>query len=388
MRTRYAALAATFALLAALAATILLTSAIGPLPASAAQQTSEDSPARWPAPPFTPLRTHTLTVTAGAGGSVDPTGTTTHREGSEARLTASWNDATHTFAGWGGDCSGTATTCVLTIYANKTAMATFTPLARDRCATPTAADCIRAVYKGAPDDYAQVQDIPDSVLIQPDDDGRYQVERGQQITVVTAAPLPTGYTRFYLQRTPLRFTTRPTSFEQLLPPIGTTYTFTPIKFEGAPSQFTFGLRSGKPRPLSTPGERPQFGAVAVSTTFVISDPPSFHEVRDAPPSGNTLEPGTYRVRGTGGLPDLIITVPSNPFGIKQGNTIIGGLYIAHCFWDDEETANICIDVYDAIDFDTFTLRPSSVADPYVSLNEVFDYIAASARTEPPPAADR
>ena len=32
MRTRYAALAATFALLAALAATILLTSAIGPRP--------------------------------------------------------------------------------------------------------------------------------------------------------------------------------------------------------------------------------------------------------------------------------------------------------------------------------------------------------------------
>ena len=114
------------------------------------------------------MRTHTLTVTDGAGGSVDPTGTTTHREGSEARLTASWNDATHTFAGWGGDCSGTATTCVLTIYANKTAMATFTPLARNRCATPTAADCIRAVYKGAPDDYAQVQDIPNDVLLTPD----------------------------------------------------------------------------------------------------------------------------------------------------------------------------------------------------------------------------
>ena len=226
------------------------------------------------------------------------------------------------------------------------------------------------------------------MLLTPDPDGRYQVERGQQITVVTAAQLPADYTRFYLQRTPLRFTIRPTSFEQLTPPIGTTYTFTPIKFEGAASEFTFGLRSGKPRRLPKPGQRPQFGAVAVSTTFLISDPPSFLEVRDAPPSGNTLEPGTYRVRGTGGLPDLIITVPSNPFGIKQGNTIIGGLYIAHCSWDDEATANICIDVYGAIDFDTFTLRPSSVADPYVTLDKVLDYIAKSARMEPAATDDR
>ena len=65
-----------------------------------------------------------------------------------------------------------------------------TPQPPDRCTTPTDPTCILAVYKGAPDDYAQVQDIPAWVLIHPDDDGRYQVERGQQITVVTAAPLP------------------------------------------------------------------------------------------------------------------------------------------------------------------------------------------------------
>ena len=381
MRMRYTALAATFVLLAALAATLLLSAVAGAQTASTAPQPSQDSPARWPAPPFTPLRTHTLTVTAGAGGSVDPTGTTTHREGSEARLTASWNDATHSFAGWGGHCSGTATTCVLTIYASKTATATFTPLPPNRCATPTDPTCIRAVYKGAPDDYAQVQDIPADMLLTPDPDGRYHAQRGQQVTVVTAAPLPSGYTRFYLQQDPVE-QPWPVSSSQLIPPVGTTYTFTPIKFEGAASEFTFGLRSGKPRRLPKPGQRPQFGAVAVSTTFLISDPPSFYEVRDAPGTGNTLEPGTYRVRGIGGLPDLIITVPSNPFRIKQGNTIIGGLYIAHCFWDDEATANICIDVYGAIDFDTFTLRPSSVADPYVTLDKVLDYIAASARAEP------
>ena len=144
----------------------------------------------------------------------------------------------------------------------------FTSLPADRCTTPTDASCIRAVYKGTPHDYTKIADIAADMLLTPDDDGRYQVNRGQKITVVTAAPLPTGYTRFYLQRTPLRFTIRPTSFEQLIPPIGTTYTFTPIKFEGAASELTFGLRSGKPPRLPTPGQRPQFGAPASTTTFL------------------------------------------------------------------------------------------------------------------------
>ena len=77
----------------------------------------------------------------------------------------------------------------------------FTAQPADRCTTPTDADCIRAVYKGAPDDYTKIADIPADMLLTPDPDGRYQVERGQQITVVTAAPLPAGYTRFYLQET-------------------------------------------------------------------------------------------------------------------------------------------------------------------------------------------
>ena len=141
MRTRYAALAATFMLAAAVAATILLTSSSAPQPTAATPRPRHPRPATRP-----PLR-----------------------------------------------------------HANA---------AGPRCTTPTTdPTCIRAVYKGAPDDYAQVQDIPDSVLIQPDDDGRYQVERGQQITVVTAAPLPTGYTRFYLQSQPLQVTVSPTSHE-------------------------------------------------------------------------------------------------------------------------------------------------------------------------------
>ena len=57
--------------------------------------------------------------------------------GAEVTLTASWNDATHTFTGWGGACTGTATTCVLTMDATKTVAATFAaPLRRVRRPRP------------------------------------------------------------------------------------------------------------------------------------------------------------------------------------------------------------------------------------------------------------
>ena len=102
----------------------------------------------------------------------------------------------------------------------------------DRCATTTAADCIRAVYLGAPGDYAQVADIPADALLTPDADGRYLVERGQQVTVVTAAPLPEGWTRFWLQQTPIG-TPAPVSTSQLSQAVGTTYTFTVTEDEAA-----------------------------------------------------------------------------------------------------------------------------------------------------------
>ena len=171
--------------------------------------------------------THTLTVTATGDGSVTPAGTTTHDEGDEATLTASWSDATHDLDGWGGDCSGTASTCVLEMDANKSVTATFIALPTDRCAESTDADCIRAVYLGAPGDYAEVTEIPADILLTAAADGRYYVERGQQLTVVTAGPLPVGYTRFYLERTPLGRPS-PLSFERLIPPLGRTYTVTTV----------------------------------------------------------------------------------------------------------------------------------------------------------------
>ena len=212
--------------------------------------------------------THTLTVTAGEGGSVTPDGTTTHGEGAEVTLTASWNDATHSFTGWGGDCEGTATTCALTMDAAKTVTATFAALPATRCATTTASDCIRAVYLGAPGDYAQVQDIPADLLLTPASDGRYYVERGRQYTVVTAASLPTGWTRFYLEQTPLG-TPSPVSFSQLIKPVGTTYTFTVTTDPGAPTLITFDLKEARPFVRPRPDGKPEIGDTVVTTTFSV-----------------------------------------------------------------------------------------------------------------------
>ena len=220
--------------------------------------------------------TYTLSVTVtGEGGSVAPDGTTTHVEDAEVTLRASWNDATHSFGGWAGHCSGTSSTCLLTMDAQKTVTATFTALSADRCATATAADCIRAVYRGAPGDYTQVSDIPAEVLLTPGADGRYVVQRGQQITVVTAAPLPAGWTRFYLERTPLEFgTPSPVKFSQLIKPVGTTYTFTVSEDAAAPARFAFELKAARPFVRPRPDNKPEIGAVVVTTSFSVGEPPT------------------------------------------------------------------------------------------------------------------
>ena len=144
--------------------------------------------------------TYTLTATATGGGSVSPSGTTTQFGDREVTLTATWTEATHVFSGWEGDCraSGTEATCTLTMDADKTVTAAFA----ERCATSTDPTCIRVVYAGAPADYTEVSAIPADVLLTANSDGRYYVERGLQYTVVTAARLPEGWTRFYLEPDP------------------------------------------------------------------------------------------------------------------------------------------------------------------------------------------
>ena len=84
--------------------------------------------------------TYTLTASATGGGSVSPDGITAHRPNAAVVLTATWLEWTHAFTGWGGDCSGTAATCTLTMNANKTATATFKALPRLTVFTSGSAD--------------------------------------------------------------------------------------------------------------------------------------------------------------------------------------------------------------------------------------------------------
>ena len=158
----------------------------------------------------------------------------------------------------------------MTIDAAKTVTATFAALPADRCEETTDADCVRAVYRGAPGDYAQVADIPADVLLTAGSDGRYRVERGQQYTVVTAAPLPAGWTRFWLQYSPLEFgTPSPVSASQLIKPVGTTYTFTVTEYETASTLITFDLKAARPFVRPRPDGKPEIGAAVVTTVFSV-----------------------------------------------------------------------------------------------------------------------
>ena len=208
-------------------------------------------------------------------------------------ITASWNDATHEFGGWGGSaCEGTvgSSVCVVTMDANKRAGLSFTELAADRCAAPGDADCIRAVYRGAPGDYAQVVDVPAEALLAPDAAGRYRVERGEQYTVVTAAPLPEGWTRFYLERSPREFgEPPPTSFEQLIAPVGTMYTFTVSEDEAAATLVTFDLHAARPFVVPRPDNKPELGDIVVTTRFQAVSCASGIAVPDATTNAELVE---------------------------------------------------------------------------------------------------
>ena len=138
------------------------------------------------------------------------------------------------------------------------------------CKTSADPTCIRAVYLGAPGDYAQVADIPAGALLTPDAYGRYRVERGQQYTVVTAAPLPAGWTRFWLDWSPLEFgTPSPLSFAQLIQPVGTTYTFTVTDDEAASTLITFELKQARLFIRPRPDGKPEIGATVVTTEFLV-----------------------------------------------------------------------------------------------------------------------
>ena len=297
-----------------------------------------------PETPETPLPAYTLTVTAGEGGAVDPPGVSIHTEAVPVILTASWNDATHTFSGWSGACTGSATTCTLELYADATVSAAFTPLPTDRCATPTDPTCIRAVYLGAPDDYAQVQDIPAELLVSPDDDGRYQVKRGHQITVVTAAPLPTGWSRLYLERAPDQDLISPTSYMQLIPPVGTTYTFTPTAHEGGANLLTFDLHAARPLPVQRPGIKPELGDIVVTTQFLV---PSLRYNR-LDTTGTASTPGSYAFLRTSS--DPLTAIPN--FGTWVLGAVVLRINATDATGIDRSAVFNAMSIGDKFDFQT------------------------------------
>ena len=142
------------------------------------------------------------------------------------------------------------------------------PPAPGSCATPTDPTCIHAVYIGAPGDYRQVVDVPSEMLLSGVPGGTYRIDAGLEVTVVTAARLPAGWTRFYLEPSPL-FTAVETS--RLVPPVGTTYTFTVNDDAAATSSWTYHLKQAKPFVRPRPDGKPEIGATVVETEFQVKD---------------------------------------------------------------------------------------------------------------------
>ena len=88
--------------------------------------------------------------------------------------------------------------------------------------------------------------------------------------MVTAAPLPAGWTRFWLDWSPLEFgTPSPVSASQLIQPVGTTYTFTVTDDEAASTLITFDLKQARPFVRPRPDGKPEIGATVVTTVFSV-----------------------------------------------------------------------------------------------------------------------
>ena len=257
-------------------------------------------------------------------------------------------------------------------------------------ASPADPTCIRAVYRGAPEDYADVADIPDAAIIEPDEQGRYRVQRGQQVTVVTTALLPPGFADFALERRPVAGPA-PTSGDRAVPRRGTTYTFTPIPFEGAADVITFDLRAVRT------GPRPAEGHVMVSTTFQVvtpAPPLTPTEVSLSALGGEPFSPGTYSfvIPTTPRLPALILQIPTSEHQVKWTSLQVGSGGMAICLTDSTEESEICFSLHDGRAYYSDIVDSSDNAAS-VTISDVFDYIAASARMgeipeRPPPRCTR
>ena len=248
-----------------------------------------------------------MTVT-GPGGTVTPSGTTTQDANSDVTLTASWNDATHDFTGWTGDCAGTASTCVVTMDAARAVTATFAELPADplrdhhgRGLHPRGLPgCARTITRRSPTSRP-------TNCSRRTSDGRYHVERGQQYTVVTAAQLPEGWTRFYLQRDPgpTFGVPSPVSFSQLIKPVGTTYTFTVNNDVEAATLITFDLKAARPFVRPRPDNKPEIGASVVTTVFSVETTSPRYSAYDT--TGAVATAGSYALMTGSGDDEAAVT---------------------------------------------------------------------------------
>ena len=141
-----------------------------------------------------------------------------------------------------------------------------------RCTISTDPTCVVAVYLGTPTDYAQVSDVPEDKLLTPGADGRYHVHGGQQITVVTAAPLPSGWTRFYpggpdgLARSRSQAPGSPPGRYVASRPATVARARSVSALNDAPTRFIFELVAANPDP-ERPNRKLLFGDVVVKTQF-------------------------------------------------------------------------------------------------------------------------
>ena len=160
--------------------------------------------------------------------------------------------------------------------------ATSTDLPGGRCGDPSDPACTWVVHRGTPDDHPWVWQMPASAMILPDARGRYQVARGETVTVRNLAYRPIGYTRFSLQ-TRSQGILSPASSQRPVPRDVRSYTFTVAADEEAPNLFTYDVTAARP------GEPPGLGDVLVTTEFLV--PTMRYDRLDT--AGAAAIPGSY-----------------------------------------------------------------------------------------------
>ncbi len=81
------------------------------------------------------------------------------------------------------------------------------------------------------------------------------------------------------------------SRERLVPPLGTTYTFTTALDEAGATLITFDLTAARPPSRPRPGVKPELGDVVVTTVFSVATTAPRYSTYDT--TGAVATPGSY-----------------------------------------------------------------------------------------------